>query len=78
MVSDPPDTQSGRWPTTDLARLGLGPARSLVERGVHFSWLDKVQVANAELLAQGGQYQRLYELQFADEEEEELAVSSEQ
>jgi len=32
---------------------------------------------HAELLARGGQYQRLYELQFADEEEEEL-VSSEQ
>jgi ATP-binding cassette, subfamily B, bacterial MsbA len=31
---------------------------------------------HAELLARGGQYQRLYEMQFADEEEEEL-VSSE-
>jgi ATP-binding cassette, subfamily B, bacterial MsbA len=38
----------------------------IIERGTH-----------AELLARGGQYQRLYELQFADEEEEEL-VSSEQ
>jgi subfamily B ATP-binding cassette protein MsbA len=26
--------------------------------------------SHAELLAQGGQYRRLYELQFADEEEE--------
>jgi len=39
----------------------------IIEQGTH-----------AELLARGGQYQRLYELQFADEEEEELAVSSEQ
>jgi subfamily B ATP-binding cassette protein MsbA len=32
---------------------------------------------HAELLAQGGQYRRLYELQFADEEEEEmLAIGS--
>ena len=38
----------------------------IIEQGTH-----------AELLARGGQYQRLYELQFADEEEEEL-VSSEQ
>jgi subfamily B ATP-binding cassette protein MsbA len=37
----------------------------IIEQGTH-----------AELLARGGQYQRLYELQFADEEEEEL-VSSE-
>jgi subfamily B ATP-binding cassette protein MsbA len=37
----------------------------IIERGTH-----------AELLARGGQYQRLYELQFADEEEE--LVSSEQ
>ena len=39
-------------------------AGSIIEQGTH-----------AELLARGGQYQRLYELQFADEEEE--LVSSE-
>jgi len=38
----------------------------IIEQGTH-----------AELLARGGQYQRLYELQFADEEEEEELVSSE-
>lgn len=37
----------------------------IIERGTH-----------AELLARGGQYQKLYELQFADEEEEELSVVS--
>jgi subfamily B ATP-binding cassette protein MsbA len=37
----------------------------IIEQGTH-----------AELLARGGQYQRLYELQFADEEEEELSVVS--
>ena len=31
---------------------------------------------HAELLARGGQYRRLYELQFADEEEEMSVVSS--
>ncbi|HXM35177.1 MAG TPA: ABC transporter ATP-binding protein [Pyrinomonadaceae bacterium] len=31
---------------------------------------------HSELLAQGGQYRRLYELQFADEEEEMLVVSN--
>jgi ABC-type multidrug transport system fused ATPase/permease subunit len=39
-------------------------AGQIIEQGTH-----------AELLARGGQYQRLYELQFADEEEE--LVSSE-
>jgi subfamily B ATP-binding cassette protein MsbA len=36
----------------------------IIERGTH-----------AELLARGGQYQKLYELQFADEEEELSVVS---
>jgi 16S rRNA (guanine527-N7)-methyltransferase len=49
VVSDPPDSQSGRWPPTNLDRLGLGPARPLVERGVHFSCLDKVRAANPDI-----------------------------
>ena len=40
-------------------------AGQIIEQGTH-----------AELLAGGGQYQKLYELQFADEEEEELTVVS--
>ncbi|HVS21076.1 MAG TPA: ABC transporter ATP-binding protein [Pyrinomonadaceae bacterium] len=36
----------------------------IIEQGTH-----------AELLARGGQYQRLYEMQFADEEEDELGSS---
>ena len=42
-------------------------AGRIIEQGTH-----------AELLARGGQYQKLYEMQFADEEEELLAVSSDQ
>ena len=49
VVSDPPDSPSGRWPVADLARLGLGAARPLVERGVHFSCLDKNRAANSDM-----------------------------
>ena len=42
-------------------------AGRIIEQGTH-----------AELLARGGQYQKLYEMQFADEEEELLAASSKQ
>ncbi|MFY9621428.1 MAG: ABC transporter ATP-binding protein [Pyrinomonadaceae bacterium] len=40
-------------------------AGRIIEQGTH-----------KDLLARGGQYQRLYEMQFADEEEEELSVVS--
>ena len=40
-------------------------AGRIIEQGTH-----------KDLLARGGQYQKLYELQFADEEEEELSVVS--
>jgi subfamily B ATP-binding cassette protein MsbA len=36
----------------------------IIEMGTH-----------ATLLARGGQYKKLYELQFADEEEQEVSVS---
>ena len=42
-------------------------AGRVIEQGTH-----------KDLLARGGQYQRLYELQFADEEQEELSVVSRQ
>jgi 16S rRNA (guanine527-N7)-methyltransferase len=42
VVSDPPDAAPGRWPEAELTRLGLTPATPRVERGVHFSCLDKV------------------------------------
>jgi 16S rRNA (guanine527-N7)-methyltransferase len=46
IVSDPPDAPPGRWPAAELDRLGLAPARPLVERGAHFSCLDKVKAAD--------------------------------
>lgn len=46
IVSDPPDASPERWPEDGLRRLGLGPARPLVERGAHFSCLDKVSKAD--------------------------------
>ena len=42
VVSDPPDAPPERWPAAELRALGLGPARAVVERGAHFSCLDKV------------------------------------
>ena len=38
--------------------------------------LDNAPARSAELLAQDGQYRKLYELQFADEEEELATVST--
>ena len=47
VVSDPPDAAPERWPEDGLRRLGLRPARPLVERGAHFSCLDKVSNSDA-------------------------------
>lgn len=47
VVSDPPESQSGRWPSAGLAALGFSPAQARIERGVHFSCLDKVSPADA-------------------------------
>jgi 16S rRNA (guanine527-N7)-methyltransferase len=46
VVSDPPDATPERWPAPELSRLGLAPAAALVERGVHFSCLDKTHEAD--------------------------------
>jgi len=48
VVSDPPDAPAERWPEARLRDLGLGPARALVERGAHFSCLDKIFQAPSE------------------------------
>ena len=45
VVSDPPDASPARWPAPELRKLGLGPAMPLVERGAHFSCLDKIHAA---------------------------------
>ena len=47
IVSDPPESDAGRWPDAGLAGLGLSPARARIERGVHFSCLDKTAPAGA-------------------------------
>jgi 16S rRNA (guanine527-N7)-methyltransferase len=47
LVSDPPESTADRWPAAELAKLGLAPARALVERAVHFSCMDKVVPAGA-------------------------------
>lgn len=46
VVSDPPDAPSERWPAPGLGRLGLAPAQPLVERGAHFSCIEKVRAAD--------------------------------
>ena len=46
IVSDPPDSAEGRWPAPDLALLGLAAPQPVVERGVHFSCIDKVRAAD--------------------------------
>ena len=66
----------------DRTTLVIAHSLSTVRRADLIVVIERGQIieqgTHAELLAQGGQYQRLYELQFADEEEQELAVSSEQ
>ena len=47
VVSDPPDAPPERWPAAELIRLGLGPATPRVERGAHFSCLDKVSKSDS-------------------------------
>lgn len=45
VVSDPPDARAERWPEADLALLGFSPASPVVQRGVHFSCIDKIRAA---------------------------------
>jgi 16S rRNA (guanine527-N7)-methyltransferase len=46
IVSDPPDSPPDRWPADGLGSLGLSAAVPLIERGVHFSCLDKIHRAD--------------------------------
>ena len=61
-------------PIRDRTTLVIAHRLSTVRRADLIVVIERGQIieqgTHAELLAQGGQYQRLYELQFADEEEE--------
>ena len=46
VVSDPPDAREERWPASNLAHLGLGPAHAVLARGAHFSCLDKERASD--------------------------------
>ena len=81
------DTESERLVQKALANLTRGRTTvviahrlSTVRRADLIAVIERGKVIemgkHAELLAQSGVYRRLYELQFADEEEEETAVSS--
>lgn len=43
LVSEPPEGEAGRWPTAELARLGLGPAERVEGGGASAVLIDKVR-----------------------------------
>jgi 16S rRNA (guanine527-N7)-methyltransferase len=54
VVSEPPSSETERWPEDEVGALGFSPATALMARGAHYARLQKIEPAGGDVPRRAG------------------------